>query len=193
MKELFINSVKLMNMSEGEEKAAADIIYATAFVMLMRNGTLYRREYGKDGFARFVINVDGTDYRLQESVVKYLVTDTIELYPYEDNTHPYLDICKLPYTQLTFQDENGDLVDISKWRELAGAAGGILGEGLSGTVNGIKDAMDTPLPDPEITLSENEQAQYILEETEYYKVGAALNLIASLACIVVAMVITMFG
>lgn len=180
MKQLFLNSVQLLKEASSEEKEAATLIYATAFIRMMRlGGYLYKRALNADGIPCIIMTIDGQDYRCQEYILAYFVNNTMNFIPYEDTTIHLYETELLP-SQNVLQDYqiqsekkkiNLPEVELPKI-----------------TVEEKTPFEGLPVT-PELTLTEEQQADFLLDETERYKIGAGLNAIMGFACIIFAVLI----
>ena len=178
MKELFLQTVEVLSKAASEEKEAASLMYVTAFIRMLREGGyLYRRELEKDGLSTIILIVDGKEFRCKEQVIEYYTGNTLPLSPYEDRSEHFKDIFLLEQKNILQEKAEEKEIKEKKTIELPR----------------IEIAEKTPfeeLPEaPELTLTEEQQADYLEDSTEYYKIGVSLNYVGALACMVFAAVV----
>lgn len=179
MEELFLENIQLTANASAEEKEALSLIYITTFIGLIRKGGyLYKREI-KDGFPSIVMIVNGHEYRCNEYLLYYYYGESVQLNPYEDTTLHLNEISLLD----NLLKRGTGLVENEKEQK----------DRKTIEIPRIELAEKTPfeeLPEsPELTLTEEQQADYLIDTTESYKIGSSLNFIAGLACIVFSIVV----
>lgn len=177
-----MNAVRLLQESQPVEKEGAALIYTTAFIRLMREGGyLYKRILEPNGTVSIVMTVDGKEYKCQESLILYYTEDTLNLLPYEDNTMHLNEIGRISRHDILTMEEQ---ILESERKKIS------LPDIELPRIQVEKATPFEELPEaPELTLTEDQQADYIMDETERYKIGAGLNFILGLACIVFTVIV----
>ena len=183
MRTILVNSAKLVNESTENEKCITNIMYATAFCNLIRTGTLYKRENGIDGLPKLVITLGNTEYKCSEYLVEKLLNDNYTLNPYEDTTVNYLGLDELPtpeYIQLRSKMEVKELPSKSKKEK-----------------EKEKEKEETPAQEfknepVEITLSDEQQIEALIEQTDNYRLETVLNISLAVVCAIFAMGVFVF-
>lgn len=185
MKQLFLNSNRLLKEADREEREAALLIYVTSFVRMLREGGyLYRRVLESDGTPYIIMIVDGQEYKCQEYVLLKLTNNTLDLYPYEDQTTHLNNIECLPTMNrlADLEEQNTEKKKLN------------LPNVEVPTIEIEPKVAFEDLPEaPELTLTEEQQADYLMDETERYKIGAGLNFVLGLACIVFAILVMVWA
>lgn len=185
LKQLFLNSNRLLKEADREEREAALLIYVTSFVRMLREGGyLYRRVLESDGTPYIIMIVDGQEYKCQEYVLLKLTNNTLDLYPYEDQTTHLNNIECLPTMNrlADLEEQNTEKKKLN------------LPNVEVPTIEIEPKVAFEDLPEaPELTLTEEQQADYLMDETERYKIGAGLNFVLGLACIVFAILVMVWA
>ena len=176
-----------MENAREEEKEAAVLLYTTAFIRMMREGgCLYKRILDNKGVSVIVMSVDGKEYCCQESLILYYTEDTLNIVAYEDQSMQLREFGRLSSHEIL------DYMDMVQGAE--GKRKISIPDVELPQIEIEKPVPFEELPEaPELTLNEEQQAEFIMDETERYKIGASLNFIISLACIVLGVVVALWG
>lgn len=176
-----------MKTAKEEEKEVTTLLYVTAFIRMMREGgCLYKRILDNKGIPIIVMTVDGKEYCCQESLILYYTEDTLNIIPYEDQTLQLREFGRLSSHEIL--DYMSAMQATEEKKKIT------LPEVELPQIEIEKAIPFEELPEtPELTLNEEQQAEFIMDETERYKIGASLNFIISFACIVLGVVIAMWG
>lgn len=181
-KELVFNTVNLLDITKDNEKSAANVLYATAFLSYIRAGNLYRREYDENGMPILIVTINEKDYKCNEYILKNLAGNSYGFHPYEDTTKRFdiINPISTGYNILSSESEKNKKEKEDKDAERK----------RKQEEKEARLAKENEVP--EITVTEEEQMQYIMEETEYYKVGSGLNAVLAIACVVASLVTFLF-
>ena len=180
MQELLKLSSELIKQNlSGQEKELANTLYATALLTAIRNGDIYKRYIMEDGLPGIAVFSGGVEYHCSEYLLKKLSHDSINFTPYEDNSGHFDELLSLfGKYQATETPENKD--DKKETKTLQ----------VNITIP-QKERTETEVIEiePEITISEEDQMEYMLDETEYYKTGTWISYMTSAAIFILGFVI----
>lgn len=179
MRTILVNSANIINETVGAERNVANLIYATAFCNLIRNGTLYKREMGIDGLPRLTITLGNTEFQCYEHLVEKLLNGNYAINPYEDTIIQY-EIDELPkpeFIDITSQNNKNTKDKRAKIKKE--------------NEETIKDTKEKEEP-IEITISEEKQIEALIEQTDIYRTETVMNIALAVVCAVFAIGVMVF-